>query len=794
MDIGVRELVETVLPSGDLHSARLARRLMQAGMDAHALVRSDRPDGYQSEVGVSLPVRLGQEEATLRGRIDGLLLSESSVTIEEIKSTAGPLADVAEGGNATHRAQAMVYAAMFCSSRGLDGADVTLTYYSLRDHSTRSFTTGYTRRELSERLSTILDSYAELIRWERERRADRDRSVRALAFPFASRRKGQDDLMAAVEAALRDGGRLLVRAATGIGKTLAVLYPSIRSLADGSTARIFYLTARGTGRGMAEETLGLLCEQGARLRCVTITARDAICFQGPQCHTEECPFARGYYDRLGLALADARVGGIFNRQRIEELARRHTVCPFELSLDLTLSADCIVCDYNYLFDPRVSLQRFFARPEGNSVFLVDEAHNLVDRVRAMYSASLSKRALVAGRRHVDRKLHRQAHQDLGRINDWLLSAKRQCGEENVRYRAAEDAPRDLIELVERSRESLEPVLFDGDAPPLSDGRQELLELYFSLGGFLQTAESFGSAHAAAVQCASGDTVVSLLCLDPSRFIRASTDKGRATVFFSATLTPIASFLRAFGAEPSDPGIDVPSPFPPSNLLVLLDDTVSTRLLDRPSTLDRVAQDLAALCAGDGNYLAFFPSYAYLEAVLPRFQGLAPRASVLAQRRELTAEDREAFLSRFTVHPDGTLVGFAVLGGIFAEGIDLPGERLVGAAVVGVGLPAVTPERELIRGYYARGEGTGAREAYELPGLARVLQAAGRLIRTETDRGVLLLVDDRYAGRFYQESFPPEWRDHRRVRTASEIARSVDEFRGARPTPQRASIDRPASKD
>ncbi len=699
----------------------------------------------------------------------------------------------------------MVYAAMYCAAHGLDRADVTLTYFSLRDHSTRGFTARYERRELSEHLSTMLDAYGERIRWRKERLADRDRSIRTLPFPFASCRAGQQDLMAAVEATLRDGGRLLVRAATGIGKTLAVLLPAVRSLADGSTARIFYLTARGTGRGMAEETLGLLCDRGARLRCVTITARDSICFLGPHCRTDECPFARGYYDRLGDALADARAGGVFTRQRIEELARRHTLCPFELSLDLSLSADCIACDYNYLFDPRVFLQRFFSRPEGDSVFLVDEAHNLVDRARAMYSAALSRRAIAAGRRLVDRKLHRQAHQDLGRINDWLLATKRQCGEENVRYRAAEDAPRDLIELVERSRESLETVLFgetggseqltlSGPSAPLEPlpGRPELLELYFALGGFLQTAELFGSAHAAVVQCASRDTVVSLLCLDPSRFIRAAADKGRASVFFSATLTPTASFLRAFGAEPSDPSIDIPSPFPSENLLVLLDDTVSTRLLDRPSTLDRVAADLAAVCAGEGNYFAFFPSYAYLEAVLPRFQRLAPRASVLVQRRELTLEEREAFLSRFSARPSGTLVGFAVLGGIFAEGIDLPGERLVGVAIVGVGLPAVTPERELIRGYYAQGEGTGAREAYELPGLARVLQAGGRLIRTETDRGVLLLIDDRYASRFYQESFPPEWRDQRRIRNPSDIARMVEAFLGARAAP--ASADPLPSKD
>lgn len=777
--IGVRDLIAAACPSGDIQTPFRLRQLAQAGVDAHALVRSARPSGYRSEVAVSGSVPVPEGELRIHGRIDGVQEEGGVTTIEEIKATTAPLSALDGPASAAHLTQATLYGFLYADANRLDRVAIALTYCSLADRGTRTFEWTLGKAELAASFRAVVDAFLEQRAWQQARAADRDRSLSGLSFPFPSRRPGQEELSEAVARAIRDGERLFVSAATGIGKTMAVLHPAVRSLAEGSAARIFYLTARGTGQEAAERALAILAEHGARLRSVTLTAKAKVCFLGRErCRPDDCPYAQGYYERLGGALRESRPLLALHRDVIAGLARRHALCPFELSLELSLSADCIVGDYNYLFDPHVRLHRFFAEPRKDSVFLIDEAHNLVERVRAAHSARIGKKQAAAARRSLDRKRDREAYRAVKEIGDWLSAAGASCREEGLRVKAAEDYPTGLGEALEKARDALARVLFaDGPAGSRMDA-PALLDFYDRLGEFLSAAESYGGAHATVLDRTAGDVAVTLVCLDPSRFIREAVDRGKATVFFSATLTPREYYTAALGGDRGDSAMDIPSPFPRENLCAMLDANVSTRAAHRAGTIDRVVDDLRAFTREPGHYLVFFPSHAYLNEALRRFRAVAPRVRVLVQESEMTENDREAFLSAFREEPRDALAGFSVLGGIFGEGIDLAGESLSGVAVVGVGLPAVTPERELIRGHLASrlGEAEGFAHAYSYPGLTRVLQAAGRLLRSETDRGALLLIDDRFANEFYRPLLPRSWGGPPRVDGPRGIEAALERFR------------------
>lgn len=778
LDIGVRDLIAVACPSGDIQTPSRIRQLMQAGQDAHALVRSARPEGYRSEVTVSGTVETPDGALRVHGRIDGLLEEGGRTLIEEIKATTTALGALQAPESAAHEAQARIYAFLYADAMRLDRVDVALTYYSLADKGTRTFEQTYDVEDLARFFHGIVDAFLELRAWQKARREERNRSLASLPFPFPSTRPGQEALSAAVARAVRDGERLFVSAATGIGKTMAVLHPAVLSLAGGDATRLFYLTARGTGQEAAEKALSLLADRGARLRSVALTAKAKVCFlDRDRCFPEDCPYAKGYYDRVGGALRASRPLLSLDREEIAVLARTHGLCPFELSLDLSLSADVIVGDYNYLFDPRVRLQRFFADPQRDSVFLIDEAHNMVERVRAMHSARIGKKDAMAAKRLLDRKKEKDAHRSVKEVGDWLTAAAKACKEEGLRVKAAEDFPQWLQEAVEKARDALARALFQGGPGGSRPGYPGLLAFHDLLNGFHHTAESYGEAHATLLECAGKDAALTLLCLDPSGSIREAVDMGKAAVFFSATLAPREYFGTALGGDPDDRFLEIPSPFPRENLCAMLDGSVSTRAVHRAATIQRVVGDLAAFTGAPGHYMAFFPSYAYMKEALRLFRAAAPEARILVQEPSMTEEERGAFLAVFREEPRDVLVGFSVLGGIFAEGIDLMGESLTGVAVVGVGLPAVTPERELIRGHLAArlGDREGFAHAYSYPGLTRVLQAAGRLLRSETDRGALLLIDDRYANSFYRPLLPPQWGGPPRAAGPREIRETLERF-------------------
>ncbi len=753
IQISVRNLVDFTLRSGDLETSFSGSGSTLDGIRAHQKIQKSRGPEFTGEVTVTHRVETERFLLDIAGRIDGVFLFPDRVVIDEIKTTTRELDAVTVGDNSLHWGQAQCYAAIYAIQHDCPEIWVQLTYHHLETGETREILRSFTREELEEFLGTLVERYLSWAETIAEWRAVRDASISALEFPFAAYREGQRAMAAAVYTTIRDRAQLLVQAPTGIGKTMAVLFPAVKALPNGLADKIFYLTARTTGRMVAENALSALRSRGMRLKTIHLTAKEKICFcPDAVCGGEECEYARGYYDRIHAALAGAFIRDAFTRETVEEIASEHRVCPFELSLDLSLWMDCIICDYNYVYNPRTFLKRFFAEKSGDYVFLVDEAHNLVDRARDMFSAEIRKAPFLELRRSAGKQLP-EISRVLGRINTWMVGARKRC--EEINPLAEKEPPEKLFPLLRKFLTRAERWLA---SHPKAAFREELLEVYFAVHGFLRVAEQYDDAYAACYEKKGDDLTLTLFCLDPSGPLREAAERGVATVFFSATLTPGEYFRRVFGCAESVRELMLASPFPEENLCLLVAGGISTLYSRRERTKDDIARIVHALIrCKKGNYLLFFPSYEYLRMVLERFVAVSPETDVIVQTPGMTEPDRERFIARFSCDNRETLVGFAVMGGVFGEGIDLAGDRLTGAAIVGVGLPAICLERELIREYFAERGGEGFEFAYLYPGFNKVLQAAGRVIRSETDRGVVLLIDSRFASDRYEMLFPPEWR-------------------------------------
>jgi DNA excision repair protein ERCC-2 len=770
LQISVRNLVDFTLRSGDLETSFALSANPVEAIYAHQRIQKSRGENYTREVSVSHRVETEQFLLDIVGRIDGLYLHPDRVIVDEIKTTTRDLDAVAREDNPLHWGQAQCYASIYAFQNNLNEIEVQLTYYHLETGDIREIRRSFSREELDGFFQSLVDRYlawaAAVAAWSRER----DESISALEFPFASFRSGQRAMAAAVYTAVRNREQILIQAPTGIGKTMAALFPALKTLPPGFASKIFYLTARTTGKNTAENALAMLREHGLKAKSVTITAREKICFRpDAACRGEECEYARGYYDRIREALADAYRQEAFTRDRIEEIAEEHRVCPFEFSLDISLWADCIVCDYNYVYDPRVYLRRFFLEKTGDYVFLVDEAHNLVDRAREMFSAELPRQPFRELRKKVKDTLP-EIYRILGRINTRMSGMCRQYRETNPC--AEKERPEKLLPLLRKFLTAAERWLVMNRPSPF---REELLDLYFPVHGFLRVADQYDSSYATCYSIRGDDLTVRLFCIDPAGQLRAARERGIASVFFSATLTPADYFRRMFGCSDSAADLILPSPFPPENLLLVIAGGISTLYTDRTGTRDRIARMILSLIQQkQGNHLIFFPSYEYLRLVLDRCVQDCPEMDIIVQTPGMTEAERERFIARFSHDNTETLAGFAVMGGVFGEGIDLVGDRLTGAVIVGVGLPAICLERELIRDYFAQKDEAGFEFAYLYPGFTRVLQAAGRVIRSGEDRGVVLLIDKRFASERYRILFPREW-NALFVRDEAHLSRIVREF-------------------
>jgi DNA excision repair protein ERCC-2 len=774
--MSVRHLVEYVYASGSIDARLNALDAMQEGARAHQRIQQAYGEQDRKELFVKADIRLDELLFVVDGRCDGLLATEPAPTVDEIKSTARRLDELPEDGYPVHWAQALFYAYMYAKEHSCQAMRVQLTYVQTETQEERRLVREHSYAELEQYVQEVLARDAPFARQRFRHVAARDASIKELAFPFETYRAGQRKLAGAVYKSVEQGIKLFVRAPTGIGKTISTTYPAVKAIGAGMLQRFYYLTARTTTRAAAEEALALMQARGLHLHAVTITAKDKICFQEEvRCEKELCPYADGYYDRINGAMLDVlEHETIMTRPVIEAYARKHQVCPFEFSLDIAYAADTVICDYNYIFDPRIAFKRQYAEQKKQTALLVDEAHNLVDRAREMFSAELTKAPFLALQREL-KGVNEGAWRAAKAINDYFIALRKRCGE---RAELAErELPEQLVGLVAAFAAAAEQAL------GANGGSRELLDAYFAAQQFLRIAKLYDERYIVYTELARGDVRQKLFCLDPSVLLKQAGKGYRSHIYFSATLSPISYYMDVLGGGPEDFTLTVPSPFSSEQLEVRLQ-PLSTRYQDRERTRLPIAQLIRQLVLErPGNYFVFFPSYVYMLAVYEAYMELAgserqdserielpesgqldnggikrSEPELLLQRQDMTEEERAQFLAAFQADNSRSLIGFAVMGGVFSEGVDLVGDRLVGVAVIGVGLPQLGAERNMLKDYF-NGQGkNGYDYAYVYPGINKVLQAGGRLIRSERDRGILMLVDDRYAQAQYERLLPAEWRE------------------------------------
>lgn len=778
--VSVRNLVEFILRGGDIDnriSGGMERDAMLMGGRLHRKIQRQMGSDYHAEISLKALIPCGGFSIQVEGRADGIIIrddgGQADVAIDEIKGVLKELEYVTEPVP-VHLAQAKCYAYIYASQNDLREIRVQMTYCNLDTEEIKRFSERYTTEELKEWFDGLIREYEKWARFQIEWKQQRNRSIKGVEFPFPYR-PGQRDVAAAVYRTVLHKKKLFIQAPTGVGKTISTVFPAVKAVGEEIGDKIFYLTAKTITRTVAEQAFHTLRCQGLQMKVITLTAKEKICFcDETECNPEACPYAKGHFDRVNDAVYDLITGeDEISRRAIEQQAEKFRVCPFELSLDTASWCDAVICDYNYAFDPNAHLKRFFSEGAGGGyIFLIDEAHNLVERGREMYSAVLYKEDFLECRRAVKHFSGRLARR-LEEANKLFLALKRECED----YQILSSVSHIVLKLMNLLTE-MEKYLDDhkGEAGD-GDVREKVLDLYFQVRSFVNIHDVLDENYVTYCELEeSGRFKVKLFCVNPAVNLQTYLAYGVGTVFFSATLLPVHYYKSLLSVEDDDYAIYAESPFPRENMLLVQGRDVSTKYTMRGMGMYRKIADYIAVAAEGkkGNYMAFFPSYRFMEEVCDQFRKSGQKADVIIQSQNMGEEQREEFLSEFEQPRENSLVAFCVMGGIFSEGIDLTEDRLIGAVIVGTGLPQVCNDREITRQYFdARGM-KGFDYAYLYPGMNKVLQSAGRVIRTESDKGMILLLDARFSQWQYRDIFPREW-EHCRICSADTLKNYMEEF-------------------
>lgn len=860
--ISVRNLVEFILRSGDIDNRRQGspENAMQEGSRIHRMIQKRMGSEYQAEVFLRYTHETKQYVLMVEGRADGIIDINGEITIDEIKGTYRDVSRMKEPVP-VHVAQAKCYAYMYGLQKQADYVRVRMTYCNIETEDIRYFFEDYSFQELSEWFQDLIKAYRKWADYSWEWREIRQASIEGIQFPFHYR-EGQKELVTYVYQTIYHKKKLFLEAPTGVGKTISTVFPAIKAMSRGMGEKLFYLTAKTITRTVADDTIALLRERGLRFKSVILTAKEKICFmEKAECNPENCPYARGHFDRINDAIFDMLTHEeSFTREKIESYAEKHQVCPFEMCLDMSLFADGIICDYNYLFDPHVYLKRFFGDgSNGNYLFLIDEAHNLLERGREMYSASLWKEQFVELKRElkltmmsensekpakkgvsgqltlemtvvsqdlsddivevfsdemqedvqgeVTAELSTQNSKIAGRsilakkgygeqmihqleaCNKEMLTLKRNC-EECCLVESIDGFVRKLMrfystlgEYLEEQEESRLPI------------REQLLDFYFDVSHFLDIYELLDEHYVKYTQLGEdGSFLLKLFCVNPCENLKECMRRGRSTILFSATFLPIQYYKGLLGGEAEDYEVYAQSVFNPEKRGLFIASDVTSKYTRRSTEeyfniaryIDEVVKNR------HGNYMVFCPSYSFMQTIYDMYveHFADEEKECIIQQEYMTEEDREAFLALFRgnegcdlqahigmeieIEDEHTLIGFCVLGGIFGEGIDLKNDSLIGAIIVGTGLPQVCYEREILKHYFDEDGENGFDYSYRYPGMNKVLQAAGRVIRTVEDVGIVVLLDERFQQFAYRKMFPREWENYEIVKVDT-IAKRVERF-------------------
>lgn len=755
--ISVRNLVEFILRNGDLVSGSSIsdKEAMLKGSRLHRKIQKQMGSHYQPEVSLKKDIEYDDLILRVEGRADGIFSQDDRFCIDEIKGVYKNL-ELMEEPVLVHRAQALCYAWIYLDEHELEKIDIQMTYAHLDTEVIKRFRETLTRAELKQWYEELTDSYHKWLAYQIEWREKRNESMKKLEFPFEYR-KGQREMVSGIYHAISKKEQIFIQAPTGVGKTMSAVFPAVRAIGQGMAETVFYLTARTITRTVAQDAFEILRDRGLLFKVVTITAKEKLCFcDKPECDPEKCPYAKGHYDRINDAVYELwTTEQSFDRETLLRHAQKWQVCPFELSLDLAVWMDGVICDYNYVFDPNVYLKRFFGENvSGNYLFLIDEAHNLVDRGREMYSASISLDDVIETRKFV-KPYSQKLWKKLGKVKKQMEELKQNCGEWKVQENAGV-LPISLLSVQGEMDQLLEE-------PPAQEVVDGILDFYFAVRNFLNISELVDDNYVVyAAFDDNGRFYLKLFCVNPAENLQKYLDKGNSTVFFSATLLPLQYYRKMLSTRSENFGMYVESPFEQKKRCLMICRDVSSKYTRRGyEEYRKIAEYIARMSwQKKGNYMVFFPSYRLMEDVYQVYQDEFSVSWVrcISQHASMTELEREEFLEEFTEETEETLVGFCVMGGIFSEGIDLIGDRLIGAAVVGTGLPQVNCEREILKGYYDEKGEQGFDYAYRYPGMNKVLQAAGRVIRTKEDTGAILLMDERFLNRDYRNLFPREWND------------------------------------
>ena len=763
--ISERNLVEFILREGDIDNRTGGGQdpeNMQMGSRIHRKIQRQMGADYQAEVPLKTEIVCDGFTLKIEGRADGLIHTKEQVMVDEIKGVLRELDRVQEPAG-IHLAQAKCYASMVAEQEGVDEIGVQMTYCQMETEEVKRFQYSYQSNELKVWFDEVIRQYKKWAKFQIEWRKARNASIKGIEFPFPYR-KGQRDLAVSVYRTILRKKKLFIQAPTGVGKTISTVFPAVKAVGEELGEKIFYLTAKTITRTVAEQAFETLREQNLKFKVITLTAKEKICFcEETSCNPDDCPYAKGHFDRVNDAVYELLMQeDVMSREVLEAQARKHKVCPFEMALDVSTWVDGVICDYNYVFDPDARLRRFFAEGgAGGYLFLIDEAHNLVERGRQMYSAELCKEDFLSVKKLVKGEAPRFAKR-LEACNKILLAMKKEC----ETYKVLDNISHFGIQLMNVLSETDRYLEECVD----KEVRETVLDFYFQVRSFLNIYDGLDENYVIYTEYQeNGRFVLKLFCVNPAANLQKCLDKGNSAVFFSATLLPIQYYKRLLSTEKDNYAVYIDSSFDTKKRLLMNGVDVSTRYTMRSREMyQRYATYIFRVVkAKMGNYLIFFPSYRFMEDVYQEFTQLLAsdeeEMELVIQQKHMDEEERENFLRAFEMGREKSLIGFGVLGGIFSEGIDLTNEKLIGTLIIGTGLPQVCNEREILKSYFDQKGLYGFDYAYRYPGMNKVLQAAGRVIRTEDDRGVILLLDERFQKEKGKEIFPKEWADCERCR-------------------------------
>jgi len=767
LNLSVHDLVDFLLRSGDIDNRVFNSDTMRRGSEIHSSYQKYRTKNYSSEYYLKTSLEVDDYIVNIEGRADGIYFDDIP-TIEEIKSTVDDLEKFYKENKGWHLGQAIVYAYMYLKQTNLEKCNISLVYISQVNDEEKTYKFSYDYEKLEEKVINFIKEYLKFYEIIYNHKVKRNKTAEDLKFPFKNIRKGQDKFIKLATEISSSGGVAFIEAPTGIGKTISSLYPFVKSFKDETNDKIFYLTAKNTGKESAYLASKIMIEKGLDSYSIYITAKEKICAHlGSSCNPDECPFAKGYYSKLKDAIIESlKTRKLFNEETIKKIANKYAICPFEFSLDLSNFMDIVIADYNYFFDPIVYLERYFSINSSNYLVLVDEAHNLLERARDMYSETISLSLLIEtinDYRYATKNLKR-AFSRLKKIFINILEVQQENNS------LIEDVDHEMYLAINNLNNNLKDYLKENKFHP----NEYSIDFSRRLNRFLKLYEIFDDCDRLFISKTSDDVAINIYCLDPSKRIRESIDLVKGALFFSATLSPIDYYKNVLGGEESDPHLLLPSPFPKENFKLIIS-PISIKYKNRDLTLPKVIDLIKSFTENKkGNYLIYSPSFEYLEKLKAHFISDS-KEEYLFQNRDMSDYEKRQFINRFLNKSNKSIIGFSVVGGAFAEGIDLVADSLIGVVVIGVGLPTINFKTDLIKDYYSNKELNGYSYAYKHPGMNKINQAVGRLIRSESDIGACMLIDDRYLTNEYRKLFKKDWSDYEVANSSKDVEEILNNF-------------------